>query len=314
MKRSERIAAATLAPFVVVAVARIVAHDAWLPLVWVNSLTEWLYLPAWGLLVWSVYRRSLAIGVGSALVAALHVLWVAPGLFSEGGSVPHPSEAMRIVSSNVLLSHPNPEALEAELLRYDADILVLVEVSPRWGERIEAGPLRERYPHRVVAVRSGPRGIAVLSSRPFAASRTTDLEGVPMIDVTFAEPRLRLVGLHLVPPIDAERADVWRRQLDSLRQLARSRGPLVVAGDFNATDHSRGLRELEAPGLRDVHRALGRGLATTWPNGTALRPPLRIDHVLVSESIVPVRVREGRGIGSNHAPVIVDLAIPVGRD
>lgn len=312
MKRSERIAAAALVPFVVVAMARSVAHDALLPLIWVNSLTEWLYLPAWALLAWSVYRRSVAIGVGSAVVAALQVLWVAPGLISEGRSVPQPSETIRIITSNVLLSHPNPQALEAELLGYDADILVLVEVSPRWGERIEASPLRGRYPHRVVAVRSGPRGIAVLSSRPFATSRTTELEGVPMIDVTFAEPRLRLVGLHLVPPIDGERADVWRRQLDALRALARSHGPLVLAGDFNATDHARGLRELEASGLRDAHRALGRGLATTWPNGTALRPPLRIDHVLVSESIVPVRVQEGRGVGSNHAPVIVDVAIPGG--
>ena len=59
-----------------------------------------------------------------------------------------------------------------------------------------------------------------------------------------------------------------------------------------------------------AHDALGRGLATTWPNGLFPVPPLRLDHVLASADVVPVAVREGIGAGSDHRPVVVDVTIP----
>jgi endonuclease/exonuclease/phosphatase (EEP) superfamily protein YafD len=64
--------------------------------------------------------------------------------------------------------------------------------------------------------------------------------------------------------------------------------------------------------MRDVHLALGRGLAVTWPNGTSIAPPILIDHVLVSREIAIASVREGRGAGSNHRPVIAELVLSEG--
>ena len=55
----------------------------------------------------------------------------------------------------------------------------------------------------------------------------------------------------------------------------------------------------------------GFGLLPTWPAFMPwpfLRIP--IDHCLVSPDIRVIRMRTGRTIGSDHLPIIVDMAIP----
>jgi endonuclease/exonuclease/phosphatase family metal-dependent hydrolase len=48
----------------------------------------------------------------------------------------------------------------------------------------------------------------------------------------------------------------------------------------------------------------------TWPRGKLLPPLVRPDHVLVSPEIAVTGYRLGDGRGSDHRPVVVDLAIP----
>ena len=67
--------------------------------------------------------------------------------------------------------------------------------------------------------------------------------------------------------------------------------------------------KLTGLGLREAHEAVGRSFATTWPNGERLLPPIRIDHVLVDSTLVPTAAAEGRGQGSDHRPIIVNLAV-----
>ena len=89
----------------------------------------------------------------------------------------------------------------------------------------------------------------------------------------------------------------------------RQAQPTVVLGDLNASPFGSAYEDLTGPGLRGAHEAVGRGLATTWPNGAALLPPLRLDHVLISPRLRVTSVREGRGAGSDHRPVIARLAL-----
>ena len=50
----------------------------------------------------------------------------------------------------------------------------------------------------------------------------------------------------------------------------------------------------------------------TWRTRRFPVPPLLIDHVYVDPPIVPVRADEGRAFGSDHRPIVVDLAILAG--
>lgn len=92
--------------------------------------------------------------------------------------------------------------------------------------------------------------------------------------------RLRLYAVHTVAPLGPDR-DRWRRQLAWLaRAVGGERDPVVVAGDLNATHWHRGLSRL-----------------------------LRLDHVLVSPQVGVRAVWEGAGPGSDHLPVLADLAM-----
>jgi endonuclease/exonuclease/phosphatase (EEP) superfamily protein YafD len=304
---------ALLAPFLVIAIARLVAHDALLPLIWLSSVTAWVFLPAYLVLLRAIVRKRAGVVFAASFVVACHLAWVAPSLVGA----PTPARAaerprLRVATANLLGVNQHPEALLDELVELRADVLVLEEVSPRWLALLDDDRMRAAYPHRDLLAREDSFGIAVLTNRPLLRSELVDLEGVPMVDATVdvEGTPVRVFGVHTLPPVDGAYAAIWRQQLELLTMRARAvDGPLVVAGDLNATTHAAGFEALVDIGLRDVHDHLGRGLATTWPNGLFSLPPLRLDHVLVSPELVPLAVREGRGEGSDHRPVVADLAL-----
>jgi endonuclease/exonuclease/phosphatase family metal-dependent hydrolase len=88
---------------------------------------------------------------------------------------------------------------------------------------------------------------------------------------------------------------------------------VVVAGDLNADRDHAAFRGLLDAGLTDVHDALGRGLARTFPDGM---PVLQLDHVLVRDGaggrLTPLEVREVQVPGSDHLGVLADLAVQPG--
>jgi endonuclease/exonuclease/phosphatase (EEP) superfamily protein YafD len=79
-----------------------------------------------------------------------------------------------------------------------------------------------------------------------------------------------------------------------------------LAADFNITPWSPVFADiLEGSGLRDS--SLGFGVAPTWLS----RPlffGLPIDHILVSPDIKVKNRHVGPDVGSDHFPVIADLA------
>ncbi|MBX3273016.1 MAG: endonuclease/exonuclease/phosphatase family protein [Sandaracinaceae bacterium] len=286
------------------------APETWLPVIWARSATPYLLLPAWPLTALALWRRERAAAALGGLAALGHLAWIAPALVASPPARTITDAApLRVVAANVLYVHDAPDALGDELLATDADVLVLTEVSPRWLPFLARA--RARYPHHEVVVREDAFGIAVLSRHPLSRAVLVDLGEVPMIDATVAtlDGPVRVLAVHTLPPVNGAYAARWRAQLTALAAYVRAiDAPLVVAGDLNATRFHAHLRAVEHAGVRDAHGALGRGLATTWPNGLFSAPPLALDHVLVSPHLVPTRVREGVGAGSDHRPVIVDLA------
>jgi endonuclease/exonuclease/phosphatase (EEP) superfamily protein YafD len=91
--------------------------------------------------------------------------------------------------------------------------------------------------------------------------------------------------------------------------LTAEPGPVVIVGDFNATQHSLVYKQLEEGGLRSAHEDRGRGYATTWPNGHRPVPPIRIDQAFLSPSVECLEIAEGQGAGSDHKPLILRVAV-----
>jgi endonuclease/exonuclease/phosphatase family metal-dependent hydrolase len=90
--------------------------------------------------------------------------------------------------------------------------------------------------------------------------------------------------------------------------------PVLVAGDFSATDRSDGYKLL-ARELTDVHRAAGWGWGHTFPayGGTWRGLPIptrlmRLDMIFCSKELVPVACRVALAHGeSDHLPVVAQL-------
>jgi endonuclease/exonuclease/phosphatase (EEP) superfamily protein YafD len=120
---------------------------------------------------------------------------------------------------------------------------------------------------------------------------------------------VHLVDVHVVAPVRS--FDENRDQQVAINRIVRDTAkPRIVAGDYNATPTNRWYQELLDLGFHEVHEAVGDPFATTWPNGVRHLPPIRLDHVFVDDPpVVPLDVHQGTGTGSDHRPVIVDLAV-----
>ena len=98
------------------------------------------------------------------------------------------------------------------------------------------------------------------------------------------------------------------RQLDDLAALvAQVSGPLAVLGDFNITPYSPFFQDwLARTGLTDTRR--GRAVSPSWPTQLPL-VAIPIDHCAVSHEVTVVAHRRLPAFGSDHYPILAELAL-----
>ncbi len=222
-------------------------------------------------------------------------------------------------------------ALREEIRRQDPDILVMQDANemadlPRplpsnWGKAFGS---REVYMfgQYVVASRFPLRQCAPYFPLPHSLA----LMYVHCI-VQAHGMELDLYTVHLLTPrqgLNAARWQLWDGLPDWQRNVtyrlaqgvimsqvvAKSRRPVIIAGDLNSSQSSVVVQALTTAGVRDAFASAGRGYGYTY--GHDLRPGvsfLRIDHVMVSPSIGVARCVAGGSEGSEHRPVIADLLL-----
>ena len=187
---------------------------------------------------------------------------------------------------------------------------MLEEVTPEWWQEIRASGLLATHPDHVQQLGDHAGGLAILSRIPLRDVVIHPVDDWPMITATVSVGgrAVHVGGVHIVAPIEtfAQNQRQQREITAIVRKLAR---PRLIAGDFNASPYNRWYGQLLGLGLHEAHEAVGRSFATTWPNGQHLVPTLRLDHVFADPSLVPLTASEGRGTGSDHRPIIVNLAV-----
>jgi endonuclease/exonuclease/phosphatase (EEP) superfamily protein YafD len=296
----------------ILVVARIVARDHGRLLLVANSLTYWIFLPEYLVLAVAIAARRYALVACASVVVLAHVVIVWPSL---RGPVPVPRAAygaprLRIFVANVLFDNPHPEGIVREIDAADADVVMLEEFTTRWQRALERASWREEYPHRLVTPHGTTSRSAILSRLPLEETVIEYTERSPLLGATVdvGGRSVRLLNVHPAAPVF--NFPRWRAQADAVNATLRhTSGRVVAAGDFNVTQFNFWLDEIQDLGLRSAHEFLGRGTATTWPNRQSPFPPVRLDHVMVSDGVTPLAIREGVGEGSDHKPVIVDLAL-----
>ncbi len=301
-----------------VAIAHVVAFDRARVFMLADSYTLWIYLPAYAVATAAACFRVRALAITAGVVVVAQLCWVVPPAL---GGEPVPAAAahaphLRIVSANLNFDNHEHGPLLRELAHDRADVVVMEEVTPAWWSAIESSGLLTTHPHYVDVPRTDPGGMAVLSRDPLTDVVVRHSDDWPIITATLTVggTALHLAGVHLLAPLDTFARN--QRQQHAITAIVRSLArPRIVAGDFNASPYNRWFGELLGLGLDEAHEAVGRWWATTWPNGQHHLPPLRLDHVFVDDPpVVPLHASEGTGTGSDHRPIVVDLAIVRPRD
>ncbi len=211
---------------------------------------------------------------------------------------------IRVMTFNTRFESADWRAVADEVVRQNPDIVVLLEVGRNKLPLFEA--LDAVYPHHVDCLGVDYCQNVILSKFAFLSGEMrSEWAGPNMVRITLGPELggLTVVGVHTTRPPFAG------RQLEQIRalgdELAKFPGPQIVAGDFNAAPLSLMLRTLlERSGFE-----LASGLAT-WPATLGL-PQIAIDHILLSPSLrIAGLARIGAPAGSDHYPVIAEIAVP----
>ncbi len=311
-----------MVPLLAVAGARVVAWDARAVLVALNALTPVLFLPAWVVAGAAGATRRWALLGAAAVLAVANVAFVLPELAARDPlpEIPPGTFHVRLFSANVYNGNPDPADYAEEIRRSGADVVYLQEATQTFLAVLDERGAIAELPHRVLVTRTDPFAAVVASRWPLLDQDVVELDGRPILvraTVDVGGIPLRLFSVHVVAPFGGTR-EAWARELRAVGDAVRAEpGPVLVAGDFNATWGNREFRRLLDAGLTDAAAARGRPFQMTWPRDRRLVPPLaRIDHVLTTAGLTVTALSAGRGPGSDHRPLTAVIALtglpPVG--
>ena len=207
-----------------------------------------------------------------------------------------------------------------------ADLVAVQELTPASAQALRDG-LGAGYAHVILDASAGDIGLLsrypILSSERFRPAGTGRRALQAVLDVDGAATQV--IVLHPVPPdlcwerswplptgVRQDRVD--RELADAAARASRLPGPVIVLGDLNAGDLTRGYASMAAV-LADAYREAGSGFGFTFPFGLTLGdvsvpgPLVRIDYVFHSAHVYARWARVGCG-GSDHCYVLAEL-VPV---
>lgn len=272
------------------------------------TLTVWFLVPCAVALVVGVAVRSGTLVAVSAVLLVVLGVWVAPDLrwWPTKAAVEGPVTV--IASANIGPDHKHVGSMASDVIALDADVINVVELTEPDRKALHTAGITERYPYFFEDARTNAHGSAIYSKYPLRDAAVTQFGRATMAHAVVELPSgpTTVVAVHASQPLSGPA--VLRTELDQLGAMFGGiDGPVVLAGDFNATRQHQAFRELLDTGFRDAHLETGRGMATTWPVGRRLPPFALIDHVLVSPDLAVASVDEATITGADHRAVVARI-------
>ena len=226
--------------------------------------------------------------------------------------VPTP-QTLRVAVYNVFTDNQQMAEVSAAVHAYNPDLLLLMEVNPRWSRHLRS--LEASYPYSVRDIRVDNFGIMLLSKYPIIHSERFYHDELPSIDasIMFHDQAIQFIGTHPLPPLSAVSRQSRNDQLLLAASRAQSRAiPTIIAGDFNTTLFTNIFQEFcEQSGTRDA--AYGFGYVPTWQD--QLGPlGMKLDYICVSQHFAVESHRVAERYGSDHNMIIADMKCLVAKN
>ncbi|MFE7275560.1 endonuclease/exonuclease/phosphatase family protein [Streptomyces sp. NPDC057623] len=276
------------------------------------AFLPWLLVPTGLGLLLAVGARWWS-GVVWAVVLLGLLAWFIEPYGKTGQPGGRPLASFRVLTSNVEFGQAT-DALVAAVRRERPDLVFVQECEYTCDARLREA-LGTDYPHRAAQVAAGSAGSVILSRFPLAAAEAvTGTMAMPgaVADVRGHAVRLQLA--HPMPPLPGH-VDLWRRELGELRHFAAEsvgsdgRTPVILAGDFNASQDHAAFRRVLDTGLRDAARLTGHGRDPSWPARTTPAFGAQIDHVLLSTDLSARTARFLDLADTDHRALLVEVTL-----
>jgi endonuclease/exonuclease/phosphatase (EEP) superfamily protein YafD len=262
-----------------------------------------------GAVVLALAVRRPHIAVAAAALALLNAgLLGLPLTATANASGSRPHGSLRLVVANVEVGNSDYAAVQRLVAQTRPDVFGVTELTPAMARHLARA--LPHYAMRVVATRADAYGIGVFSRVPLQSARVVryPADGPPTVvaRARVAGEPVTLVVTHVHTPFAGS---IHVRHLRALAAGRPSLGPrLVVCGDFNTPPWSGPLRRFAADtGLRDLY-GNSAWSGYSWPTWSfLLRVP--IDNCFVSRGVHVTAYRDGPNVGSDHRPLVVDVAV-----
>jgi endonuclease/exonuclease/phosphatase (EEP) superfamily protein YafD len=311
----------------------VVTGDRYPIFVFLNAAAVYYFLPLPIVVLAAILTRRREMWIGAGIGVILFAfLW--GGLFLPRGRAAGEDEpTLMVMTYNALGYNQAVGASVAMIEQVDADVVVLQEVNGLLAQAL-GNTLGDAYPWQVLDPTDDVRGMGVISKLPLhPTGENLPLEwvGTPQIvEVEWTGKRITLVNFHMwalgLGPLRYIEMNTRAREAQALCLVefslaAAQKGPVILAGDANATPQSDVYRML-AGWLKDSWPEAGYGLGHTFPGsresggagpsyyGIPLPQGLfRIDYVFHSVDLKAIKAFVAPYDGfSDHRAVAVVLA------
>jgi len=252
----------------------------------------------------------------TALSLFWQLWWILPYTFLwpkevKTSKVRDPNKQLSIITSNVLKTNRNSDALIRLVEKYQPDILVTLESDKWWGDQLKV--LDVDMPHSVICPLDNFYGMHVYSRLPLCEDEVCYLveDDIPSIHVSLVlrtGDKVRMYFVHPAPPSPTENTKSAERDAELIviaKSIAETTQPVVVTGDLNDVAWSSTTRLFrKISGLLDPR--VGRGIFNTFHvDYPFARWPL--DHLFHSQHFTLKHIRRLPSIGSDHFALFTTL-------
>ncbi|MEH6699864.1 MAG: endonuclease/exonuclease/phosphatase family protein [Brevundimonas sp.] len=289
-----------------------VAHFSGIGHRWVDIMAQFTAPALIGALVATVLvaflKRPPLMGV--ALVGLMVcVIAVLPQAEPARGAPDRSAPVLTVYSANLNADNGDVEAISASIRDANADIVILIEVSPAaFAARQD---ILADYPYQRASetvVPPGSRGSVIIAARYPLSPVDMPRDQLSALHARADTPLgpLHLAGVHMTRPwpFQYQWGQIIQAQLLADR-LARVTDPILVAGDFNTVSSARIGRQIKAQtGLTPAGAWPG-----TWPTELPSWLGIGIDHQWRSDELVFLSRRIGKRTGSDHYPLVTRITL-----
>ncbi len=267
------------------------------------------------ILVFSLLRRRTAPAILAGLVVGVNGAFLVPYGVPASAAAEAAQPHIRLMAANVHYRSADYASLREAIRREGPDVVGLLEVTEKWAQ--ELLPLHAEYPFSIVQEEEGAFGLALFSRVPLKESGAgafvleDESQTAIIAELSLQGTPVTLILSHFRAPTGPAEARLRNEQLLWLAETVKAdaNDEQIVLGDLNTTPWSPYYRVMAADaGMTNA--AWGRGYIPTWPTWlptALLRIP--IDHCLLSDGLGVQQFRAGPDIGSDHLPIVADIAL-----